>query len=231
MNDRSSEAKGQSLLNVSRTPHPENGPLLPLPKENFDALLNAVSEYMSEGKLTEEEYDRFCTELTECTPKDHFHRPPKPSADPSAGEMLYFETIDFSGNIVKSKDLFAQKKLTMLNLWDTTCLACITEMPHLTELSREFEQKGVQVVGLAYNAVDAELVSEAKDIAEDLDLSYLNLLPNEEIRAGLYSQSFPVTYFVDRDGKLLGKPIYGAHVHKYRIAMESYLNDLKTEMD
>ncbi|MDO7203808.1 TlpA disulfide reductase family protein [Paraclostridium bifermentans] len=36
----------------------------------------------------------------------------------------------------------------MINIWGTSCIPCIDEMPELQELSKEVKSKGVNVIGL-----------------------------------------------------------------------------------
>ena len=224
MNDGFTDANIDLSDRNGRVYSPETGLAIPLPQENFDALLNAVSEYKNEGKLTEEEYDKFCTDLSECTPKDPFYRPhPAPKNMP--GSFLFFETHDLNGKNLRSDELFGSHKVTLFNIWDTTCGACITEMPHLQQINEEFEERGGQVVGLVFNAVEEDLAEEARELSEDLALTYENLLPNEEIRSMFSIQSFPVTYFIDEHGKILGEPIFGTQIHKYRSRMTEILGN------
>ncbi len=205
--------------------HTDQGFTLPLPRENYDALLNAVSEYVNDGKLSEEDYDKFCTSLTECTPKNPFHHPVTPVNNTRTDAAISFVTTDLSGNTVRSDSLFAGQRVTMLNVWDTTCAACITEMPALEKFSRELEEKGGQLVGLVYTADDPDLEAEAKDIVDDLGLTYVNLLPTDELKALFSVQSFPTTFFINEKGELVGDPVMGARMDQYRTRIEELLSE------
>src|SRR5678815_3647971 len=46
-------------------------------------------------------------------------------------------------------------KVVVVNLWATWCGPCRIEIPHLVELSNEFKNKGVEVVGLTTEEKDA----------------------------------------------------------------------------
>ena len=223
--DGFTDASGSSQNLIEVSFHSEPGQILPLPRENYDAILSAVSEYVTEGKLSEEDYDKFCTSLTECTPKNPFHYPAAPLKINQNGTAVSFESIDLDGNAVQGEKLFAGHKITMLNVWDTTCAACITEMPALKELSRELAQKGGQLVGLVYNADEADIVEEAKEIAEDLDLNYINLLPSDELKALFPVQAFPTTFFFNEQGELLGEPIHGAQPKLYKVRLDNHLSE------
>ena len=58
-----------------------------------------------------------------------------------------FETVTLTGEPV-TQEIFGEAKLTMVNIWATYCGPCIQEMPELAELAREYEDRGVQIVGL-----------------------------------------------------------------------------------
>ena len=49
-----------------------------------------------------------------------------------------FEAKDMEGNEVTS-GVFAESKLTMINVWATYCNPCLNEMPDLGELSGEYD--------------------------------------------------------------------------------------------
>lgn len=217
------DSRGDAQSMIGGSFHPDPGLILPLPRENYDALLSAVSEYVNEGKLSEEEYDKFCTSLTECTPKNPFHYPVPPVKIDPAGMAISFETTDLDGRTVNSRSLFAGHKITMLNIWDTTCAACITEMPDLEKFSHELEKKDAQLVGLVLTADDPDLAAEAKEIADDLGVTYVNLLPTDEIKALFPVQSFPTTFFVSEKGELIGDPIPGARMNEYRARIDKIL--------
>lgn len=219
-----SRSDAQSLIGNSF--HPDQMLTLPLPRENYDALLSAVSEYVNEGKISEEEYDKFCTSLTECTPKNPFHHPvPAVKIDPAA-IAISFETTDLEGRTVNSGSLFAGYKITMLNIWDTACAACITELPDLEKFSRELVEKGGQLVGLVLTADDPVMAAEAKEIAEDLGVTYVNLLPTDDIKLLFPVQSFPTTFFLDEKGRLIGDPVLGASMDEYRTRIEKIIPEL-----
>ena len=113
--------------------------------------------------------------------------------------------------------------MTLLNLWSVTCSACIREMPELAKLSREYKSKGGQVVSLVYDAIEEDLIHEAREISKDLELPFLTILPNDDIYKLFPTQFFPVSYFINEDGKIIGKPVIGASPSVYDSHMDKYL--------
>ena len=53
-----------------------------------------------------------------------------------ADSPIVFEGYDMDGNAVSS-EIFAESKLTMVNVWATYCNPCMREMPGLGELANE----------------------------------------------------------------------------------------------
>ena len=49
------------------------------------------------------------------------------------------------GNVISS-DIFAQSRLTMINVWATYCNPCLREMPDLGALHQEFSEQGFQIL-------------------------------------------------------------------------------------
>ena len=147
------------------------------------------------------------------------------SGPAKTGDMIHFSTTDLNGIPVFSSEIFKQSSVTMLNLWSVTCSACINEMPELARLSREYKPKGGQVISLVYDAVEKDQIQEAKEILEDLGLNILTILPNDDIYRQLPTQFFPVTYFINKDGKIIGSPIIGASPSVYDAHMNKYLKN------
>ena len=142
------------------------------------------------------------------------------------GAVVSFETIDIDGNPISSEALFAKNKVTMINIWATTCGPCIEEMPELEEMNKEFQAKGGAVVGLVDDVwvSNTKYMDEAKSIIKDTGVTYTNLCAWDGYDELLSSVGTPTTYFVDSKGKLIGDPILGASPEKYREKMEEYLS-------
>ena len=111
----------------------------------------------------------------------------------------------------------------MLNIWATTCTACISEMPELMRLNKEFEEKGGQIVGLVFDAVEDDLITEANEIAAELNIDFLTLLPNDYLRKTFDAMSYPTTYFLNEKGEIMDEPLIGAKISSYQERMDKYL--------
>lgn len=151
--------------------------------------------------------------------------PELPEVPVKIGDVLSFETTDLDGNPVKSEDLFAGHKVTMINVWGTWCTHCIIELPDLEELSHELEEKGCQLVGLCDDALggDEAILTEAKQILEENGVTYTNIVQTEDLRQTLQLSAFPTTYFVDSEGKVLTLPVVGRDIDQYRARIDEAL--------
>ena len=143
----------------------------------------------------------------------------------TAGTGISFKTTDLDGNAVDSKELFAKNKVTMINIWGTYCGPCIEEMPELEKISKEYADKGAAVVGLVVDVSEGNdsKLADAKDIIKDTGVTYLNIKAWDGFKDQLSAPGTPTTYFVDSNGNLIGDPVVGANVMKYRQTLEELL--------
>ena len=147
------------------------------------------------------------------------------SSKSRAGDSVSFKTVDLDGNAVDSAELFAKNKITMINIWGTYCGPCIDEMPELETLNNEYADKGVAVVGLVVDVSESDdsKLKEAHDIVRDTGVTYLNIKAWDGFTDQLSAAATPTTYFVDSDGKLVGDPVVGADVEKYRKTLDELI--------
>ena len=113
----------------------------------------------------------------------------------------------------------------MLSIWETSCSSFISEMPELIGLNREFNEKGGQIVGLVFDAVNEDQTGIAKEIIEEAGIDFPTILPNEDLLKTFDAMVYPITCFVNDKGEILGKPLIGAGIDEYRETMETYLSN------
>ena len=141
---------------------------------------------------------------------------------PNAFPMFTTELLD--GGTVDSS-VFAGKDLTIVNIWGTTCYPCISEMPELEAWSQELPDN-VQLVGLVCDvaAGNEDDIETAQMICEATGVTYPNWLYCEDFKEMLADMPFtPTTIFVDRSGAIVGEPICGAYVDRYKAFVSEYL--------
>ena len=124
------------------------------------------------------------------------------------GQTFKFETTDLDGNPVKSEEIFAQHKITMVNIWATWCGNCVREMAGLAEMNHRLADKNVAVIGIC-NDADTN-PDGCKEVLEENGVDYLNLMPIDDLDKILEIPGLPTSYFVDSEGKILCAPFIGA---------------------
>lgn len=150
------------------------------------------------------------------------------SAYQDSGVELKFTAKNLNKEDI-SNDIFAEKDLTVLNVWGTFCGPCINEMPELASWSKEMPEN-VQIIGLVADIsgdTDEQHIDLAKKIMEQSKGDFQNIIPNENFSDLLSTVvGVPTTYFINKDGKIIGKPIVGAQVAKYKAFVNGYLETL-----
>lgn len=134
----------------------------------------------------------------------------KASSDESGNVFGTFESETLEGEAV-SDDIFSKADLTMVNIWGTFCGPCIREMPDLGELSREYSDRGVQVVGLVSDVGEAKN-EKAEEIVSTTKADYTHIIASQDLMSGILSSVnvVPTTIFVDKEGNQVGDVYSGA---------------------
>lgn len=140
-----------------------------------------------------------------------------PTGQSGVGDFAGIKGQTLDGEAVDS-GIFKNAKLTVVNVWGTFCSPCIGELPHLGEIAREYEEKGVQIIGIVGDVysqdsqLDERVVDDAKSIVKDTEADYIHVIPDIDSCRVLLSNmtAFPTTYFVDSKGNFVGKAVVGA---------------------
>ena len=199
----------------------------------FKYYLSTNSE--AEKDLTDE-IENIKTTLGEMTPfngQSAFEQPQTATSD--ADNVGTFETTDIDGNTYTEK-VFSDYDLTLVNAFTTWCSPCVNEMPELEELYQEMKDQGVGVVGMVLDSVsedgtpDDSIVQKAQLLKEKTGVTYPLLIPDKGFLNGRISglQSFPESFFVDKDGNIVSDPIMGSNdLQGWKDAVMQKLDEVK----
>lgn len=139
-----------------------------------------------------------------------------PFAGADVEDLSNISTKDIEGKEFTSKD-FVDYDLTMVNVFATWCTACIKEIPDLVELKDKMKDMNVNLVGVVTDTVDDRGVNQdavdlSKLIAEKTNANYQFLMPDATNFNGRLNgiQALPETFFVDKNGKIVGNTYSGA---------------------
>lgn len=196
------------------------------PDVSYDAYLLDLVE-KSKDELSKEDYDLLKKDVEEIGKiekiinkkkgiDDQFNKGKKKQSASTKELKLFpeFKSKDFDGNEV-TKEIFKDKKLTLVNFWFNGCAPCVGEIPHLQKLNDEIEKMGGQVIGINTEAKvgDEEIIKEAKKILKKQGATYKNISLDPDSELGKYAEqimSYPTSVLVDSDGNIVGDPIVGA---------------------
>ena len=133
------------------------------------------------------------------------------------------------GNAVDSS-LFADNAFTVVNFWFSGCKPCVAELGDLDKLNQTVKAQGGEVIGINTETLDdnADAIATAKQILQTKGASYRNITFASGSEAGKFAlniMSFPTTYVIDRNGKIVGEPVLGG------ITNENSMKQLQENID
>lgn len=137
----------------------------------------------------------------------------------AVSDLGNFKAQNVDGKEVGNES-FADYDLTMVNLWTTTCGYCIEEMPHLEEIRSEMQKGGIKfnIVGMCLDVnvdgtIDGKKLDKVKEIIKKTGVTYDTLFPDDVLWNGRLKgvNAFPETFFVDKNGKIVGETVVGAN--------------------
>lgn len=175
----------------------------------------------ADEKLTKE-LEKIKTDITEMTPYQNisvFEQPQDTSVNPEDVKSVgKFETTGIDGKTYTEK-VFSDYDLTLVNIFTTWCSPCVKEIPELQELYKEMKDKGVGVAGVVLDTTDEkgnqdeEAVKKAGILQEKTKAEYPFLIPDTTMMNGRLQgiSAFPETFFVDKDGNIVGDTYTGSH--------------------
>jgi len=124
------------------------------------------------------------------------------------------------GGTLRLADL--KGRVVVLNFWATWCVPCRNEIPTLSAMQKDFDSRGLSIVGVSYDDTP-ELI---KDFQKDLKQDYTIVLGGRDVGAQLPASPLPTTYIIDRAGRIREKFIG----EKSRAAFEAVIKPLLDEV-
>ena len=109
---------------------------------------------------------------------------------------------DANGSSFKLADFFG--KVMVINLWATWCGPCRREIPELVKLHKEFQSRGVEMIGLSTENPDAS-AEKVRKFIQDFQIDYRIGWAPVEVAAPLMQarQAIPQIFVISRDGRIL----------------------------
>lgn len=167
-----------------------------------------------------------CLLMTGCGDEAHVHETSSTAqASPVAKNIPNFTAKTIKGETV-TNEIFAAKKISVVNIWGTFCPPCIGEMPELGEMARNLPADA-QLIGLVCDASEESAqIQKAIQITQEAKANFVNIIPDAQLMHFMENvEAVPTTIFVNSKGEVVGKAIIGADVEAYKDELEKLLKD------
>ena len=152
-----------------------------------------------------------------------FGEPNPPPKVPESGKTfpsapdVQFTKLD--GSALRLKEM--RGRVVVLNFWATWCIPCRAEIPSLSAMQKDFDARGLTVIGVSYD----DTVDLIQQFQKDIPQSYQVVLGGREVGAQLPASPLPTTYIIDREGRIRDKMIG----ERSRAAFEAAIKPLLDE--
>jgi thiol-disulfide isomerase/thioredoxin len=94
------------------------------------------------------------------------------------------------------------EKFTVIDFWATWCKPCVKSIPKLVEMSEDFEDEGVQFIGISIDG--PRNLAKVKPFVRSLGVTYPVLLDvNSEVMAKLSVRAVPTLLIVNEDNEIV----------------------------
>ncbi|HYT49537.1 MAG TPA: TlpA disulfide reductase family protein, partial [Pyrinomonadaceae bacterium] len=106
----------------------------------------------------------------------------------------------------------------------TWCIPCRSEIPSLSAMQKDFESRGLTVIGVSYDDT-ADLIQQFQ---KDIPQSYQIVLGGREVGADLPASPLPTTYIIDRQGRIRDKMIGERTREAFEASIKPLLDETQT---
>lgn len=109
---------------------------------------------------------------------------------------------------------FSKNKYTLIDFWFGTCEPCLQSFPKLKELYNNYHSKGFEILAIA--AEHTKYINQTKQVIQKYDLPWINALDeNRTFSNANKITSFPTSYLVDQEGKIIDKDLTLEKLEKF----------------
>ncbi|ASK27574.1 peroxiredoxin family protein [Neisseria chenwenguii] len=120
-----------------------------------------------------------------------------------------FSLADLNGKTVSNADL--QGKVTFINFWFPSCPGCVSEMPKVIKMAKDYRGKNFQVLGIAEPFDPPESVRE---YVQQYGLPFTVMYDSDKAAAKSFgTQVYPTSFLIGKNGEILktfvGEPDFG----------------------
>jgi len=94
-------------------------------------------------------------------------------------------------------------KVVLLDFWATWCGPCKESIPHLTQLYKNYQDKGFELIGMSLDkSGEMEMV---RRFVKSMDIPYPIIMTPEDVARNYKITGIPTTVLIDKEGKVREK--------------------------
>lgn len=146
---------------------------------------------------------------------------PVPFKPAEVGSEIAFAAEDLRGNVVLASEYFSKNKITLINIWNYADASSVEALQYYGLLAQSCEENGCGMMGVVHD-YDADNRTDILFDTKKAGVSYLMVSPSFDFDELLPTETYPTTYFVDSEGKVLCAPVEGNDFEK----LAEVLNEL-----
>ena len=110
-----------------------------------------------------------------------------------------FSLSDLQGKPVSNANL--QGKVSFINFWFPSCPGCVSEMPKVIKMSKDYQGKDFQVLGIAQPIDPIESVHQ---YVKEYGLPFTVMYDADKTAAKAFgTQVYPTSVLIDKNGNIL----------------------------
>lgn len=158
------------------------------------------------------------TKRTDVAPGADIARGGQNNATYAAAPDVEFRKLD--GTAYRLSEL--KGRVVLLNFWATWCAPCRAEIPAFNAMQREYEARGLTIVGVTSHDTAADVKGFQKDIRQDYTVLTSGEDAPDKFGTG---PGRPVTFIIDREGRIRQTIFGGSDRAAFEAAVKPVLDE------
>lgn len=119
---------------------------------------------------------------------------------PSYAPVPAFALPDLQGKMVDNSAL--NGRVTLINFWFPSCPGCVSEMPKLIQMAKDYQGKNFQILGIAV-PVDAESAVREYVAQRQLPFTVMFDAQKTATRSFIKTELYPTSVLINQRGEIL----------------------------
>ena len=130
----------------------------------------------------------------------------------------FWSIVDLHANTLNATDF--PPRVLVIDFWETTCSACVEEVPHLVQIHQDFGPEGLVLFGVAKDVN----VNDVQRYVQSHSVPYAVAMRTEEIEDSFGGNvALPTKFIIDREGMLVRTFIGGGDYATYENLLKPLL--------